>query len=418
MASILIISKGDGIPIALKLAKEGHVVKVVFPDEGNRRLLKGMRNPSQMSNVANSLEQFDLILFDMVGYGDLATQMEGKPVLGGGSFNDKIELDRDYGERVARTLLKEVSILESKSFELPSYALEYLDTVDKPYVLKPFYNKDVHLLFIDKDKNNLLLKSMIRSHGREIFPCLLQEKVEGIEVSTEGWFNGSEFCHFNHTFEVKRLFDGDKGPLTGCAGCLVWATEGDRLTEISLQPLTPLLQKVHYLGPLDVNLIVQEDRVYFIEFTARFGYDAIQALMELTKAPLFDYLWKLSIQQPLPPFKDEYALAVRLSFPPYPFQDRDYFKSFEGLQVLEQVQEADNHLHYFDVKSTNGVPTLAGIDGSIGCVTARGENIRECRRRVYRTLKSIVRLDEVQYRQDIGNNWDKQLEQLRSWKWV
>ncbi len=85
--------------------------------------------------------------------------------------------------------------------------------------------------------------------------------------------------------------EGDKGPNTGCMGNVVFTTEGNRLTEQALMPLSPLLKKVGYVGPIDVNCILTATDAYFLEFTTRFGYDAIQTFSELLKIPLFDFLF-------------------------------------------------------------------------------------------------------------------------------
>jgi phosphoribosylamine-glycine ligase len=162
--------------------------------------------------------------------------------------------------------------------------------------------------------------------------------------------------------------------------------------------------------------------VYFLEFTPRFGYDAIYAMTELCRKPFFDYLWKLQLKQSLPSFREEYAIAVRLSMPPYPFGDipelKHYFKMYEGVQVLQVPKEAERHIHYYDVQSISGKMCMAGIDGALGCVTARGATIRECQRRVYRTIKNIVISKDVQYRSDIGSDWQKDIDQLKEWGWL
>jgi phosphoribosylamine-glycine ligase len=51
---------------------------------------------------------------------------------------------------------------------------------------------------------------------------ILQEVVNGTEVSVEGWFNGEDFYFINGTLEEKKFMEGNKGPNTGCAGNLVW----------------------------------------------------------------------------------------------------------------------------------------------------------------------------------------------------
>src|SRR5581483_10364453 len=59
---------------------------------------------------------------------------------------------------------------------------------------------------------------------------IVQRRVKGIEVSTEGWWNGKAWINFNHTFEEKRFMAGDLGPNTGCMGNVVVSRGRNKLT--------------------------------------------------------------------------------------------------------------------------------------------------------------------------------------------
>jgi phosphoribosylamine--glycine ligase len=419
MASILILSKsGDGVPIALKLAEEGHIVKMWFKLAKAKVSLEGYKNPSRVSDPRRMLEQYDLVLCDMVGLGSLCNELadKGKLVLGGGLFNDKIELDREYGEKVIS--LTKAKVPATVTCSNTTQLIDHLQTVGSPQVIKPLGNKEVSLTLVSKDPANRALVSLARQLGDKLVPCIVQERIDGIEISTEGWFNGGWVRPFNHTMEKKRFMEGDKGPNTGCMGNVVWATNGDKLTATVLEPLEPLLERVGYVGPLDVNCIVTQDAAYFLEFTARFGYDAIQAWNELLKLPLFDYLYKVATKQAdeVPVFQDSYSIAIRLSVPPYPSEKGT--EQWAGVQVLDVPKEASKHVWLADVMRKDGVDVVAGVDGVLGCVTARGSSVRECRRRAYRTINNIVIHPDVQYRSDIGADTEENIAKLKEWGWL
>ena len=120
---------GDGIPIALKLASEGHIVKVYIEEEGSKTTLQGYKNPSVIGHP-KMLEQYDLILFDMVGMGDEAERMkkQGRFVIAGGAFNDKLELDRAYGEKIASKLTK-LSVPAGSRVNTPGAAINALKSL-------------------------------------------------------------------------------------------------------------------------------------------------------------------------------------------------------------------------------------------------------------------------------------------------
>jgi phosphoribosylamine--glycine ligase len=343
----------------------------------------------------------------------------GKLTLGGGSFNDKLELDRDYAIKVASSLLK-IEVPESETFNDVSEAHDYLKKAKTRQVIKPMGNRRTDLTLVSKDPSNRTLLTTLESLTSQLLPCVIQEAIEGIEISTEGWFNGEEFIQpYNHTFEKKRFMESDKGCNTGCMGNIVFTTKGDKLTQLALDPLTPLLKKVNFVGPIDVNCIVNQDCAYFLEFTPRFGYDAIQAYSELIKGTLFDYLYKIASGSKLKTdvFEDSFGIAVRLSVPPWPIR-KDDVNQLQGVQVLDVPEKAWNHLWLSDVMLNKEVPSLAGVDGVIGCVTARGSSLRECRRRAYRTVDNILIHGDVQFRQDIGDDVEGKISQLKEWGWL
>jgi len=70
------------------------------------------------------------------------------------------------------------------------------------------------------------------------------------------------------------------------------------------------------------------------------------------------------------------------------------------------------------VKLVDGIPVMAGVDGVVGCVTARGSSVRECQRRAYRTIRNITITDDVQYRKDIGDDVEEQKKILKGWGWL
>lgn len=420
MASVLFYSKqGDGVPLALRLASEGAIVKMFVEEKSARGGLQGYRNPSVVPNV-QMLEQYDLVLFDMVGLGQRAEALKskGRLVLGGGTFHDKLELDREYGQKVVKQLTK-LKVPEGKLIKTKDELIKELESSTEPLVLKPQGNKEVSLTLVSSDNTNRTLISIVDTQADKLTPCILQKRINGIEISTEGWFNGKEWAPcFNHTLEHKRLMEGEKGPQTGCMGNTVWMCQEDELVKMALLPLAPLLKKVEYIGPLDVNCILTEDEAYFLEFTTRFGYDAIQALSELYKGKMFDFLWKVASQDSSMDFRSDYSFAVRMSMPPYPIVPKEGLKEYKGVQVLDIENGARNHVFLADVMLKDDVECLAGIDGVIGCVTARGETIQEVRRRVYRTLDRIVIHQDVQYRKDIGSGVEEKISRLKEWGWL
>jgi phosphoribosylamine-glycine ligase len=117
-------------------------------------------------------------------------------------------------------------------------------------------------------------------------------------------------------------------------------------------------------------------------------------------------------------FREDYAVAVRMSLPPYPIIPKEGLPRYKGVRVLDIENGARNHVFLADVMLKDEVECLAGVDGVIGCVTARGETIQEVRRRAYRTLDRIVIHEDVQFRKDVGAGVEDRIGRLKEWGWL
>jgi hypothetical protein len=332
---VLLLSKtGTGISTALRLADEGHIVKV-YLENGSDDTLNGLHNPSRVSDPRRLLEQYDLVLADSAGLGTLCDELrdKGKLVLGGGSFNDKL-VDEQYSRKVV---------------------------------------------------NNLLKVGQLR-------PDLLDI---GINLTTEGWFNKTAWLKpFNHSIKARRLMDGDKGPNIGCMGLVLWTTDEDKLTNTLFESLTPLLVKVDYVGPISIKTFVTKKNIYANGFIPYFN--VLPIWTELLKQSLFDFLYSLATDKVVDiSCHKDYAIGVYL-----------LLASGNTDGAIAIPDEAKRHVW------------LTNVNKSFACVTARGQTVRECQRRAYRTVSNIVKSKNVMYRNDIGNNVESQYNELKEQGWV
>jgi len=416
MKVCLVSVGGDGLSVLLRIQEAGHNC-VMWCKKAPSVLGRGfVERAVSWRKHLNS----DLFLFDMVGLGHIADRLRrmGKTVLGGGVVNDKIELDRDYGH----DLMKEYGIPTPDywEFNTKEEVQNFLRSKRGRYVLKPSGNQPTMFTYVAQDENSEDLREYLSSLDLK-GPFVLEKFVEGVEVSTEGWFDGEKFVlPINHTFEEKKFMEGDKGGNTGCMGSVVWVCDRDKLFESTLGKLEPFLRRVGYVGPLDINCIVA-DKPYGLEFTARFGYNAIQVLLEgfLPGEDLGYVLWRFATRNlDTLPIGSDWLVAVRLSIPPWPWVDepRILKELCYGVPVL-YPEDASPHIWWDDVFREGRSVKCAGGDGVICSVSARGRSLREALRRVYRTIGNI-RVPNLQYRSDIGKRVPEDFDTLVSGGWV
>lgn len=414
---VLIISKeGDACGVAWKLAKEGHHVDLYIKRQDYVRALKGVVN--RVESFRPYVASADFVICDMVGFSQYAPLFKriGKPVLGCSEIADLLELDR----RRCMEVFKRVGISTPVThyFDSPRSAKTLNWTHPLGYVIKPCDNLHVSQTYMC-DKREIYDWALTTLPADT--ELIVQEVVDSktaVEVSTEGWYNGKEWIQpFNHTFEEKRLTVGDLGPMTGCMGNIVLPIEApDKLTHETVMKLEPVLKKVGYRGPIDVNCLVTEKQALALEITARFGYDAIEALTHGLKQPLGSFLFDVStgIAKTVPMIGYDYLIAVRVTTTPYPVIADD--TSLQGCPVLG-LEGPGGSVFPCDVYKNGRGYEYASSDGVVCKVAANGRDVREAQRRVYARVADI-RVQNIQYRTDIGKRVESDLARLKRWGWV
>ncbi len=408
MRVLLISKEADGLGVAHRLAAEGNDVKLFIKDTRYTNSLKGI--VPRVGDWHGHVGWADLIVVDTVGLGRLSREFRGTPYLGANELVDRVELDRQVGMEMFRRA--GVRIPETLAFPSPAKV-----ALPPPWglgwVIKPCGNQDTCKTFVVKAEE-LWAHALAKAPPR---PLIVQRIVEGVEVSTEGWFNGRSFATpYNHTFEEKRFLAGGLGPQTGCTGNVVITTDGNRLTKATVEKIEPFLKMTGYRGPFDVNCIVNESGAYALEATGRMGYDAIEALAEGLEEPLGDLLFETaSGSLRTIPMADEYSISVRASVPPWPYRKPDHTDA--GEPILGINDQTLPHLFLTDVYAKNGAYYQAAGDGIILKATARSFDLRLAQRKVYRLLEKIV-TDGLQYRNDIGDRVPRAIDSLRGWGWL
>ena len=237
---------------------------------------------------------------------------------------------------------------------------------------------------------------------------ILTAKIEGEEISTEGWFNGRDFYCHNQTLERNKFFDHDHGEKTGCSGNVVFLTPDDPLFAELIAPIGPSLAG-KYWGPIDVNAIIERESntPIFLEFTPRFGYDAIFALTELVDdmgkllhATATGQVWEPSEGWPKKPFGG----AVRVHIPPYPEppEGEDDTRA-EGVPIFGwNPDKYDRHVHPIEVRlNIDGEPETSGPDGYVMVVSDSGDSPEESMIKCYKRIDG-VKIPNMRYRGDLA----------------
>lgn len=413
----LLSKSGDGLALALRIADEGNKVNFWVKNAKAKASYKGIL--AQIQDWRYGLKKDMIILFDMVGLGSIAEQLKkaGFQVYGAGKLNDRLELDREFGMKLAE--ISGLKVPEYKTFKSFSKAIEFVTKSDKVWVFKPTDNASPAYTYVSTDKEDLIeMLSYFQKIWKGKVEFILQEKIEGVELSCERFYvNGEPVSNsLNSTLEVKRFMDGDNGPQTGCQGSVVWFWKqtNPKIYRLGLKKVEPFLKRFKYNAPLDVNCIISDkDKLpYFCEFSSRIGYNAIYALCEGLNMEVGKFFSDMASGQ-IPKLSPSYDWlgAVRLSIPPYPNEqgvEKSAGKPIRGIDSLD-------HIWLLDAKLENDSLLTAGVDGVVAEVTGKAKTLDELGRQIYGRIGKL-KIPDAQFRTDCIENAKERLAKLKEWK--
>ncbi|SMB99819.1 phosphoribosylamine--glycine ligase [Thermanaeromonas toyohensis ToBE] len=237
--------------------------------------------------------------------------------------------------------------------------------------------------------------------GRRI---ILEEKLEGEEVSVLAFCDGENVLPMVASQDHKRVFEGDQGPNTGGMGAYapVPFYDAELAKEVKETILCPAVRALAeaghpYVGVLYAGLMVTREGPKVLEFNCRFGDPEAQPLLMLLKTDLVEVILA-ALEGRLKEIKLEwhpgFAACVVLSAPGYP---GDYPKG-EIITGLDQVPEGVEVFHAGTAWKGGQVVTNGG---RVLGVTARGATLEEALSHAYRAAE-VIHFPGKHYRRDIG----------------
>ena len=251
-------------------------------------------NPGIPGSVSTPPEELDAELF-VVGpevplVDGLADRLraQGKVVFGPGADGAQLEGSKVWMKELL--IAAGVPTARYASFTTEAPALEFLDTMAPPYVIKTdglAAGKGVVVTESLTEARNAvgdyLSGSAFGAAGREL---VIEEGLVGPEVSVFAICDGRRALTLSPAQDFKRIGDGDEGPNTGGMGAYspVPAVSDDLLAEITTTCIEPTLAElarrgIDYRGVLFAGLMLTADGPKMLEYNVRFGDPECQVLV-------------------------------------------------------------------------------------------------------------------------------------------
>jgi len=298
------------------------------------------------------------------------------------------------------------------AYDTPGDAYGALCAVDWPVVIKAdglcagkgvfvAPNPDAATDFIER----VMEKNELGAGGKRV---MLEEALEGAELSFILLTDGERYAPFVPTRDHKRVFDNNEGPNTGGMGA--YSSE-ELLPEELRQVITakivePTLEGlagegIHYHGFLYVGLMLTKDGPKVLEFNCRLGDPETQAIAARMDFDLAEVLTDAASGKLRPEklrWKPGASACVVLASGGYPGKFENG-REIHGLGEVGRLADV-KVLHAGTKREGDKIMTNGG---RVLGVTATGNSLEAAVRKAYEAAGKI-RFDGMHYRRDIGRH--------------
>jgi phosphoribosylamine-glycine ligase len=418
---------GDSVGLLDRFLMEGHQVKL-FVDDPSLKTLGEERFDKVSSMAEGVLWKPDFVFYDMVGSGAQADgiRKQGIPVFGASKWLDDIELHREKGLE----LCQKVGIKTPKTvtFKKLEEAKAYASKNPQFLVIKINGNISAESSFVADDSRAMVEHLEFLSDSQDLSGAtfILQEKLKGVEVSSEAWFSmGKPILPFNFTMELKKFYPNDQGPATGCMFSAVapYLSTMPKIIEKTLRKLFPIIEQQKISTCLDINCILDEKthEPTWLEFTARLGFSAIYALASTIDGDLGQFFYEVATGKAKKvPMNHTWGVALRTVISPYPLEPTDEKIShaiYEAIQG-QSVKAPKNKLIYLCeevMRDKRGHYVTAGVDGLVAECCGTSESLYDAWRQAQKRFEEIKVSGKMARISDGVDRAYKDTMKLKSW---
>jgi len=420
LENILIIGNGGRENSLAWAIQKNDLVKKVFLIPGNagsERINKCERIKIDINNKNELVGKLDFLKIDLVvigpeipladGLADFLRKKDFK-VFGPNKDGAKLEFSKSW----AKEFMQEANIPTANFWKVNSLkeAKKIINSSSIPLVVKADGLASGKGVFIPISKDECLKAAESIFNGRfgnSGNVVVLEEKIEGPEVSVFALCDGKRYTILPTAQDHKRLNDKDKGPNTGGMGAYSPApllTE-DYLNRIIKEIIEPTINELNkrnidYKGVIYFGLMITKSGPKVIEYNCRFGDPECQTIMPLMDQNFVFLLEKCSMGNLTGNEKidtsNNVSGCVIATSKGYPYEYKTGFQiNIDNIDTNDcQIFDSGTSLSEDGKLLTNG--------GRVLSIVCQDKDFDMAFEKAYKNLKEI-HFEGIYFRNDIGH---------------
>ena len=341
-----------------------------------------------VDGLVDYLEQFNINVF---GPNKIASQLEGSKIF-------------------TKQICEKFNIPTAKFgiFQNKNDAKHFLKNTNYPTVIKAdnlASGKGVYICGNEKE-SNIAINEIFDGKFGEAKNLLIEEFLEGEEMSYFIISDGLNFKSFETAQDHKRVLEGDKGKNTGGMGAyspsrLINEEMENKIINKIIEPTLKGLSELgtEYKGFLYAGLMIVNNEPFLIEYNVRMGDPECQTILPKLKtdlAEVFLACCNRNLDQIELDWINKKSLCVVVCSNGYP----DEFKKHIEIENINSV-ELNEHNHLYHAGTTQKDEKIYAIGGRVLNFVSLSDNFSDAK------IKIVQNLDKLNwsggfYRKDIG----------------